>query len=136
MKFGLTMFITDYSIGPGALARAAEDRGFDSLWVPEHSHFPVSPMTPGRNEPGLPNMYYEVVDPFVALAMAAETTETLLLGTSICLVVHVSQRYVRSGCNKLRPHDSERDEIANCAAVVFRFKLRKSAPKICDRAKA
>ena len=87
MKYGLTMFTTDYSIRPGPLARATEERGFESLWVPEHSHFPVSPMTPGRGEGGLPNMYYDVVDPFVALSMAAEATENLQLGTSICLVV-------------------------------------------------
>ena len=87
MKYGLTMFATDYAIRPGELGAAAEQRGFESLWVPEHSHFPVSPMTPGRDEGGLPNMYYDVVDPFVALSMAAEATETLLLGTSICLVV-------------------------------------------------
>ena len=87
MKFGLTMFPTDYSIGPGDLAAAIEERSFESFWVPEHSHFPVSPMTPGPGEPGLPRMYYDVVDPFVALAMAAQATERLLLGTSICLVV-------------------------------------------------
>jgi probable F420-dependent oxidoreductase len=87
MKFGVTMFCTDYSIHPGELAAAVEARGFESLWVPEHSHFPVSPMTPGRNSEGLPNMYYDVVDPFVALSMAAQATESLLLGTSICLVV-------------------------------------------------
>jgi probable F420-dependent oxidoreductase len=87
MKYGITMFPTDYSIRPGELAAAVEQRGFESLWVPEHSHLPVSDMTPGRDTPGLPNMYYEVVDPFVALSMAAEATRTLLLGTSICLVV-------------------------------------------------
>jgi probable F420-dependent oxidoreductase len=87
MKYGLTLFPTDYSIHPGELAAAAEAKGFESLWVPEHSHFPVSPMTPGHDEGGLPNMYYDVVDPFVALSMAAQATEKLLLGTSICLVV-------------------------------------------------
>ena len=87
MKYGITLFPTDYSIAPGRLARAAEERGFESFWVPEHSHFPVSDMTPGRDSGGLPNMYYDVVDPFVALAMAAEATSTIRLGTSICLVV-------------------------------------------------
>jgi probable F420-dependent oxidoreductase len=87
MKFGITMFPTDYSIRPGELAAAVEARGFESFWVPEHSHFPVSDLTPGRDQPGLPNMYYDVVDPFVALAMAAGATKTLRLGTSICLVV-------------------------------------------------
>jgi probable F420-dependent oxidoreductase len=87
MKYGVSMFPTEYSIAPGALARALEERGFESFWVPEHSHFPVSDMTPGRDSGGLPNMYYDVVDPFVALSMAAEATERIRLGTSICLVV-------------------------------------------------
>jgi len=87
MKYGITLFPTDYAIAPGELARAIEERGFDSFWVPEHSHFPVSPMTPGPDQPGLPKMYYDLADPFVALAMAAQTTHTLKLGTSICLVV-------------------------------------------------
>lgn len=87
MKFSITMFPTDYSIHPGEFAAAIEQRGFESFWVPEHSHFPVSDITPGRDQGGLPNMYYDVVDPFVALSMAAQATRTLLLGTSICLVV-------------------------------------------------
>jgi probable F420-dependent oxidoreductase len=86
MKFGISMFFTDYSIHPAELAVAAEERGFESLWVPEHSHIPVTPLTPARDQPGLPAMYYDVVDPFVALSMAAQATSTLRLGTSICLV--------------------------------------------------
>ena len=87
MKYGVTIFPTSRSVRPGEFAAAAEARGFESFWVPEHSHIPVSPMTPGPGEPGLPEMYYELHDPFVALAMAAETTREILLGTSICLVV-------------------------------------------------
>ena len=87
MKFGISIFPTDYAIGPGELAAASEKRGFDSFWVPEHSHFPVSPLTPGHDEGGLPNMYYDVGDPFVSLGMAAQATTDILLGTSICLVV-------------------------------------------------
>jgi probable F420-dependent oxidoreductase len=86
MKFGISMFFTDYSIHPAELAVAAERRCFESLWVPEHSHIPVTPLTPARDQPGLPAMYYDVVDPFVALSMAAQATSTLRLGTSICLV--------------------------------------------------
>jgi probable F420-dependent oxidoreductase len=86
MKFGISMFFTDYSIHPAELAVAAEERGFESLWVPEHSHIPVTPLTPARDQPGLPAMYYDVVDPFVALSMAAQATSTLRVGTSICLV--------------------------------------------------
>jgi probable F420-dependent oxidoreductase len=87
MKFGISMFFTDYSIHPAELAVAVEERGFESLWVPEHSHIPVTPLTPARDQPGLPAMYYDVVDPFVALSMAAQATSNLRLGTSICLVV-------------------------------------------------
>lgn len=87
MKYGITLFPTEYSISPGALARATEERGFESFWVPEHSHFPVSEYTPGPDSGGLAKMYYELLDPFVSLAMAAEATETIRLGTSICLVV-------------------------------------------------
>jgi probable F420-dependent oxidoreductase len=88
VKLGLTIFPTADSMRPAALARAAEERGFDSLWLPEHSHFPVSPFTPGPDaEAGPGREYYELLDPFAALASAAEATRTLLLGTSICLVV-------------------------------------------------
>ncbi len=87
MKFGISMFPTAEAIRPADLAAAAEDRGFESYWVPEHSHIPVSDMTPGPDAPGLPRMYYETLDPFVALATAAQQTEKILLGTSICLVV-------------------------------------------------
>jgi probable F420-dependent oxidoreductase len=87
MEFGISIFPTDYSIGPGELAAAGEQRGFDSFWVPEHSHFPVSPLTPGHGEGGLPDMYYDVGDPFVSLGMAAQATTDMLLGTSICLVI-------------------------------------------------
>jgi probable F420-dependent oxidoreductase len=89
MKYGLTYFPTDRSLAPDAFARAAETRGFESVWFAEHSHMPVSPMTPGPPEPGeagLPREYYAVGDPFVALAMAAAATDHLRLGTGICLV--------------------------------------------------
>jgi len=87
MKFGISIFPTADAIRPAELAVAAEERGFDSFWVPEHSHIPVSDMTPGPDVPGLPAMYYQTMDPFVVLATAAQATSTILLGTSICLVV-------------------------------------------------
>jgi probable F420-dependent oxidoreductase len=89
VHFGLAFFPTDYAISPGELAAAGEERGFESLWFAEHSHIPVSDATPGPprpGEPGLPREYYAVADPFVALAMAAAATETLKIGTGICLV--------------------------------------------------
>ncbi len=89
MKYGMTFFPTDQSIGPAEMAAAAEERGFESVWFAEHSHMPMSPATPGPPEPGqpgLPREYYAVGDPFVGLAMAAAVTKSLKVGTGICLV--------------------------------------------------
>ncbi|WP_149537798.1 LLM class F420-dependent oxidoreductase [Siccirubricoccus phaeus] len=87
MKIGLAMFFTDYSMRPEELAVAAEARGFESLWAPEHSHIPLSRKSPWPSGGELPKMYYDVMDPFVTLTAAAIATKTLKLGTGICLVV-------------------------------------------------
>ena len=87
MEFGLTIFPTDSSITPAALAVAAEERGFDSIWFPEHSHIPASRRSPFPGGGELPKMYYDVMEPFVALASAATVTKTIKLATGICLVV-------------------------------------------------
>lgn len=87
MKYGIATFPTDYSIGPGDLARAAEERGFESFWVAEHSHIPVDRKAPWPGGDELPKMYYDVMDPFVALAAAATVTERILLATGVCLVI-------------------------------------------------
>src|ERR1700722_2703697 len=86
MKFGASMFFTDYSRTPAALARALEERGFDILWAPEHSHIPVSRKTPFPLGPELPKRYYDVMDPFVTLTAAAAVTTTLKLATGVCLI--------------------------------------------------
>ncbi len=86
MKFGASMFFTEYSIGPAALARAMEERGFDCLFAPEHSHIPLSRKTPFPLGPDLPKRYFDVMDPFVTLTAAAAATTTLTLGTGVCLV--------------------------------------------------
>lgn len=86
MKFGASMFFTDYSITPAELARAMEDRGFDTLWAPEHSHIPLSRKTPFPLGPELPKRYFDVMDPFVTLTAAASVTKTLKIGTGVCLV--------------------------------------------------
>ncbi|MFZ4407687.1 MAG: LLM class F420-dependent oxidoreductase [Paracraurococcus sp.] len=87
MKIGAAMFFTDYSMRPEELAVALEERGFDSIWAPEHSHIPLARSAgyPGGGD--LPKQYYDVMDPFVTLTAAAMVTKTLLLGTGICLVV-------------------------------------------------
>ncbi len=87
MKYGLTLFPTDYSITPVDVAVEAEARGFESIWFPEHSHIPVDRKSPWPGGAELPKMYYDVLEPFVALAAAAAVTKTIRLGTGICLVV-------------------------------------------------
>lgn len=86
MHYGLTFFPTAYSISPAALAKAAEDRGMESLWVAEHSHIPASRKTPWPGGADLPQMYYDVLDPFVALSSAASVTTRIRLGTGVCLL--------------------------------------------------
>jgi probable F420-dependent oxidoreductase len=86
MKFGASMFFTDYSMTPAALARALEDRGFDILWAPEHSHIPLSRKTPFALGGEPPKRYYDVMDPFVTLTAAAMATKTLKIGTGVCLI--------------------------------------------------
>jgi probable F420-dependent oxidoreductase len=86
MHFGAAMFFTDYSMPPGELGRALEQRGFESLWAPEHSHIPMSRASPFPNGGELPKQYYDVMDPFVTLSAAAAATKTLKVGTGVCLV--------------------------------------------------
>jgi probable F420-dependent oxidoreductase len=86
MKFGGAMFFTDYSMTAQELAQALEERGFDSVWAPEHSHIPVSRKTPFPGGGELPKQYYDAMDPFVVLAAAAAVTKTIKLGTGVCLV--------------------------------------------------
>ena len=86
MKFGASMFFTDYSMTPTALAVALEERGFDALWAPEHSHIPLTRKTPPPGGGELAQHYYDVMDPFVTLTAAAMATKTLKIGTGVCLV--------------------------------------------------
>jgi len=87
MDVGAALFFTDYSIGPVELAQALEQRGFESLWAPEHSHIPLSRRSPFPQGGELPKKYYDVMDPFVTLAAAAAVTTRLRVATGICLVV-------------------------------------------------
>lgn len=86
MQFGAAMFMTAYSMTPVELGQALEERGFESLWAPEHSHIPLSRRSPWPGGGELPRQYYDVMDPFVTLATAAAATTTLKLGTGVCLV--------------------------------------------------
>jgi probable F420-dependent oxidoreductase len=87
MRFGISTFATDEGIAPGALARAIEERGFDSLFLAEHTHIPLSRKSPWPRGGELPRKYYRTLDPFITLTAAAATTERLLLGTGVALVV-------------------------------------------------
>jgi len=86
MRYGITMFATDVSIDIVELAREAEARGLESLWLPEHTHIPVSRRTPPpTGDAELAPEYKRCLDPLVALAAAASATERLRLGTGILL---------------------------------------------------
>src|SRR5262250_1620509 len=100
MHIGVCIFATDYAIRIDELAREVEARGFESLFVPEHTHIPVSRRTafPGGGE--LPREYSHTFDPFVSLMAAAAVTTKLRVGTGICLLI-------------------ERDTITTAKAVVM-----------------
>src|ERR671936_1009697 len=86
MRIGAAMFFTDYSMAPAELARVLEERGFESLWTPEHSHIPLSRKSTFPSGGELPKKYYDAMDPFVALMAAAAVTRKIKVGTGVCLV--------------------------------------------------
>lgn len=86
MDLGVTIFLTDQSIDPVALGREVEDRGFTSLWLPEHTHIPTSRRTPAPMGEPIAEEYKRCLDPFVAMAMVAATTTRLRVGTGIALL--------------------------------------------------
>jgi probable F420-dependent oxidoreductase len=86
MRYGVTIFSTDQSMPVVDVARAAEERGFDSVWIPEHTHIPTSRRTPPpTGEDELAEEYKRSVDPLVALAAAASATTSIHLGTGVLL---------------------------------------------------
>ena len=90
MKIGLLVAPNERTVNPADLARTAEDLGFESLWLPDHSVMPVHTATPlpetRPGEGGIPDVYYHICDPFVAMAMAAAATKRLMVGTGVLLV--------------------------------------------------
>jgi probable F420-dependent oxidoreductase len=86
MKIGGVMFFTEYSMMPAALGVAMEERGFESLWVPEHSHIPLSRLSPYPSGGPLMRPYYDIMDPFLVLNSAAAATRRLKIGTGVCLI--------------------------------------------------
>src|SRR6266852_3242207 len=87
MKFGIAIFPTDYGISMTELAPAVEQAGFESLWVAEHSHIPVSRESAWPGGAELPKQYWHTHDPFIALTAAALASNKLKVGTGICLIV-------------------------------------------------
>jgi len=88
VRISVTLFATDRTIRPDDLAREAEARGFDGLYLPEHTHIPVSRLTPApTGDAELPDEYRRTLDPWVALASAGAVTSRLRLGTGVALVI-------------------------------------------------
>ena len=87
MKYGLAIFATDEGPSPAELAQRAETLGFESLWFPEHTHIPVARTSAAPRGGDLPREYMHTLDPFVALTAAACATQSLLVGTGICLII-------------------------------------------------
>src|SRR5215475_8958049 len=87
MHIGVCIFATEYAIRIDELAREAENRGFESLWVPEHTHIPTSRRSPFAGGASLPEEYKHTLDPFVSLMAAAAVTKKLRVGTGICLII-------------------------------------------------
>jgi probable F420-dependent oxidoreductase len=87
MKYGVYQFNTDDAIRADELGREVEARGFESLFVPEHTHIPASRKSPWPGGPNLPREYWRTLDPFVTLTAAAAVTTRLKVGTGICLVI-------------------------------------------------
>jgi len=86
MNFGGAMFFTEYSMSAPELAQALEERGFESVWAPEHSHIPLSRKTPFPGGGDLPKPSYDAMDPFVVLAAGAQATRKIKLGTGVALI--------------------------------------------------
>ncbi|MDD7939142.1 LLM class F420-dependent oxidoreductase [Actinomycetospora lutea] len=97
MKYGVVLFATDETIAPAVLGPALEERGFDALFVPEHSHIPVRRESPAPDGGDLPRHFLRTIDVFVTLAVVAATTTRLGLGTGVALpaerdVIHTAKQ--------------------------------------------
>src|SRR5712691_11779974 len=87
MKYGVAIFPTDYAMRPDEVARAAEQRGFESIFFPEHTHIPTSRRSPYARGGELPPEYFHTVDLFVSMTAAAVATTRIKLASGICLVI-------------------------------------------------
>ena len=91
MQIGVFYFPTDYGIQPAELARALEERGYESLFFCEHTHIPTSRRSPYPGGGDLPKCYSHTHDPFIALSFAAAATRNLRIGTAVCLVPNMTR---------------------------------------------
>jgi probable F420-dependent oxidoreductase len=87
VDFGVSYFPTDEAVEPSVLGQMAEERGFESVFVTEHTHIPSNRETPYPAGGELPREYFRIYDPFVSLATIAQATERIKVGTAICLLV-------------------------------------------------
>jgi probable F420-dependent oxidoreductase len=90
MRHGLVLFTSDRGIAPAALGAAAEERGFDTFYVPEHTHIPVrrTAAHPGTGDASLPDdRYLRTLDPWISLATVAQATSRIRLSTAVALPV-------------------------------------------------
>ena len=91
MKLGVTMITTDQAMDPARLAFAAESRGFNSVWFPQHTHIPTSRRTPAPTGEPLDEWYKRMLDPYVALGAAAAATNKIQLGTGVGLIAQAEE---------------------------------------------
>jgi probable F420-dependent oxidoreductase len=142
MKIGAVIFATDYSIAMTELAPALEARGFDSLFVPEHTHIPTSRRSPWPGGAELPEEYKNTVDPFVGLAYAAASTKRLRIGTAIALLTERDPIVLAKECATLDLLSGGRFELGigagwNAEEMENHGTTFKDRFKVmCDRAKA
>ena len=142
MHIGITQFSTAYTIRIDELAREAEDRGFESLFVPEHTHIPTSRRSPWPGGGELPKEYKHTVDPFVGLAYAAASTKTLRIGTAIALLTERDPIVLAKECATLDLLSGGRFELGigagwNAEEMENHGTTFKDRFKVmCDRAKA
>jgi alkanesulfonate monooxygenase SsuD/methylene tetrahydromethanopterin reductase-like flavin-dependent oxidoreductase (luciferase family) len=127
VKIGVFYFPADYGINIVELARALEDRGFESLFVPEHTHIPVSRKTPFPSGGELPKRYAHTHDPFVALSFAAAATRKLMLGTGIALIPE-RDPIVTAKCVASLDHCRAAASSSGSAAAGMSRRWRTTAP--------
>ena len=142
MHIGITQFSTGYTIRIDELAREAENRGFESLFVPEHTHIPTSRRSPWTGGSELPEEYKNTVDPLVGLAYAAASTTRLRIGTAIALLTERDPIVLAKECATLDLLSGGRFELGigagwNAEEMENHGTTFKDRFKImCDRAKA